>query len=153
MARVEAAGCGPACNATIMRYAATRSDLNMQTPLCSFGFLSVYVMISIAAPVYLRSLGKLGKVALICSVFGVGFMMLPVLGMVGVPGSSLFPSPAYPNNNLIWLFVAYMVIALGWFLLQRTLNPQIIPAMLRAIESVDLQFAKSANASKSPVQR
>jgi amino acid transporter len=121
--------------------------------LCSFGFLTVYIMISIAAPVYLRSLGKLSKAALICSALGVGFMMLPALGMVGIPGSSLFPSPAYPHNILIWLFVVYMVIALGWFVLQRTLNPQMMPAMRRAIEGVDLQFAKSANVPKSPVQR
>jgi hypothetical protein len=56
-------------------------------------------------------------------------MILPVLGMIGIPGSALFPSPAYPNNLLVWIFLAYMAIGLGWLLVQRVYDPKILPAM------------------------
>lgn len=113
--------------------------------LCSFGFLVVYILISIAAPMYLRSIGKLSKAAMLYSALGVGFMMLPFLGTVGVPGSDLFPPIAFPNNILLWLFVAYMAIGLGWLLLQRVRHPKMIPAMKSAIESVELEFANSGS--------
>jgi amino acid transporter len=119
--------------------------------LCTFGFLVVYILISIAAPIYLRSLGKLNKVALLYSVLGTGFMILPILGMIGIPGSVLFPPPAYPNNLLVWLFLAYMAVGLGWLLIQRVRDPKMIPAMTVAIESVELEFANAESVSKKPV--
>lgn len=119
--------------------------------LCSFGFLIVYILISIAAPVYLRSLGKLNKTALLYSVFGTSFMILPFLGTVGVPGSGLFPPPVFPNNILLWLFVAYMAIGLAWLLLQRVRHPKMIPDMRSAIENVELQFANARSIAKRSV--
>lgn len=120
--------------------------------LCSFGFLVVYVLISIAAPFYLRGIGKLSKSAILFGALGAGFMMLPFLGTVGVPGSDLFPPPAFPNDVLLWLFAAYMAIGLVWLLLQRARHPKMIPAMRRAIENVELQFAKAGAISKRTVQ-
>lgn len=119
--------------------------------LCTFGFLVVYILISIAAPIYLRSLGKLNKLALLYSVLGTGFMILPILGMIGIRGSALFPPPAYPNNLLVWLFFAYMMIGLGWLLVQRVRDPKMIPAMTDAIEGVELEFANAERVSKRPV--
>jgi amino acid transporter len=119
--------------------------------LSSFGFLVVYILISLAAPVYLRSIGKLNKAALIYSVLATGFMILPFLGMVGVPGSALFPPPAFPNSILVWLFFAYMAIGLGWLLFQRARYPKMIPAMIGAIENVELQFANAASVSERVV--
>ena len=120
--------------------------------LCSFGFLIVYILISIAAPVYLRSLGKLNTTALLYSLFGTGFMMLPFLGTVGLPGSELFPPPVFPNNVLLWLFVAYMAIGLAWLLLQRARHPKMIPDMRSAIENVELQFANARSIAKRSIQ-
>jgi amino acid transporter len=111
--------------------------------LCTFGFLVVYILISIAAPLYLRGIGKLTRVALLYAVLGTGFMLLPVLGMIGLPGSVLFPPPAYPNNLLIWLFLAYMAIGLGWLLFQKARDPEILPAMRGQIESLELEFANA----------
>jgi amino acid transporter len=108
--------------------------------LCSFGFMVVYILVSIAAPLYLRGIGEPSRRALMVSALAVAFMMLPFLGAVGLPGSSIFPPPAYPNNLLLWLFVAYMAIGFGWFVLQRALRPNVIPAMTRAIELIDRPF-------------
>jgi amino acid transporter len=113
--------------------------------LSSMGFLVVYILISIAAPMYLRSLGKLNIGAVLYSILGAGFMILPFLGMVGIPGSTLFPVPAFPNSLLVWLFLGYMAIGLVWLLFQRARHPKMMPTMRVAIENVELQFANAAS--------
>ncbi len=116
--------------------------------LSSFGFLVVYILISIAAPVYLRSLGKPIKLASLYALVGTAFMVFPFLGTVGIPGSALFPPPSYPNNLLLWIFVAYMAIGLVWLLWQRARRPKMISVMQHAIEEVDLQLSDGSNATK-----
>ena len=115
--------------------------------LCSFGFLLVYVMVSAAAPMYLRSLGKLRKRDLFYSLVGGGFMFLPILGMIGIPGSSLFPPPSFPNNLLIWIFLAYMAAGLVWLLIQRVRSPEMMPTMKSAMDEIDLKFRDVENVS------
>ncbi len=82
--------------------------------LCSFGFLVVYMLISLAAPLYLRKRGKLTKRALLISALSVLFMVIPILGTIGIPGSFMFPPPAYPSNILVWVFAGFMLLSAGW---------------------------------------
>jgi len=109
--------------------------------LCSFGFLLVYVLISIAAPIYLREIGVSSKMSWIYSGLALVFLALPFIGTVGIPGSSLFPPAEFPNNMLAGLFILYMALALGWLTWQRMRHPRMIPAMRKAIEKVELQFS------------
>jgi len=113
--------------------------------LCSFGFLLVYILVSIAAPFYLRSIGKLRKVDLLYSALGVLFMILPLLGTLGIPGSTLFPPPAFPNNILLWIFAGYMALGTGFLLLQKARYPAMIPDMKSAIKDIDVKFANIEN--------
>lgn len=107
--------------------------------LCSFGFLLTYVLISLAPLPYLKAIGKLDAKAVLFSALGAGFMVLPFLGTVGVPGSALFPPPE--SHLLLWLFLAYMGIGFIWLLFERLRRPAMIPTMQDAIEAIDLQFA------------
>jgi len=111
--------------------------------LCSFGFIVVYMLISAAAPAYLASIGKLTWRARAYSVGALGFMLLPLLGAVGIPGSELFPTPDASGAVLIGAFVAYMAIGLGWLLLQRVRRPRMLVHMQDAIESVHARFAQT----------
>jgi len=82
--------------------------------LCSFGFLTVYILISLAAPAYLQKLGKLTVLSVLASVIAAGFMVIPFLGVIGISGSDMFPPPAYPNNVLVWIYLSYMVLGAVW---------------------------------------
>ncbi|MBD2092955.1 APC family permease [Microcoleus sp. FACHB-1515] len=109
--------------------------------ICTYGFLTVYILISIAAPVYLHKIGKLKIRHLIFSALAIAFMMIPVLGSVGVPGSTLFPPPEAPYNLFPYLFLAYLIIACGFFVIQRMRSPQILRKMQRDLND---RFAPQA---------
>jgi amino acid transporter len=114
--------------------------------LCSFGFLLVYILVSVAAPIYLRAIGQLRKSAVFYSVLGCGFMLLPLFGTIGIPGSTLFPPPAFPNNLLVWIFVAYMAVGVVWLLIQKTRSPRMLPAMKISMDEIDLKSSNDASA-------
>ena len=107
--------------------------------LCSFGFLLVYILVSVAAPIYLRAIGQLRKAAVFYSVLACGFMLLPLFGTIGIPGSTLFPPPAFPNNLLVWIFVAYMAVGVVWLLIQKARSPKMLPAMKISMDEIDLK--------------
>jgi amino acid transporter len=94
--------------------------------LCSFGFLSVYVLISLAAPVYLRRIGELTASSIVIALVAAAFMVIPFLGVIGVPGSDLFPPPAYPNNILVWIYLAFMAAGAAWLFSLRKSKPEAI---------------------------
>jgi amino acid transporter len=90
--------------------------------LCAFGFLSTYVLVSLAAPAWRRKQRKATGRAMLLGGLAAGFMIIPFLGAVGVPGSDLFPPPAFPNNMLVWIFVAYMAVGAAWLFRLRRLK-------------------------------
>ncbi|HBB34702.1 MAG TPA: amino acid permease [Cyanobacteria bacterium UBA8803] len=109
--------------------------------ICTYGFLMVYILISIAAPVYLHKIGKLHPLDVVFSVLGVGFMMIPVLGSVGIPGSPIFPVPEPPYDAFPYLFLLYLVTGCGWFIMQRLRSPEIVVSMERGIDEIHARFA------------
>ncbi len=122
----------------VIGFAPTRfgvSDFDSQGyfgTLSTFGFLVVYFLISLAAPAYLHRLGELSATAVVTSVLACGFMILPFIGVIGIPGSTLFPPPEYPNGLLIWIFVIYMVVGGGWLLTLAHLRPKAIENLFDA---------------------
>ncbi|MET0388138.1 MAG: APC family permease [Polyangiales bacterium] len=113
--------------------------------LCSFGFIVVYMLISLAAPVYLASIGKLTWSAQLQAAGGLLFMALPLLGIVGIPGSELLPTPDRTGATLLTIFVGYMAVGLGWLLLQRSRQPLLGAQLRLAIENGgDLELVEAS---------
>jgi amino acid transporter len=108
--------------------------------LCSFGFLLVYILVSLAAPIYLKGLGILRKRDTLLSFLGVGFMILPLIGSIGIPGSTLFPQPAFPNNILVWIFLGYIAAGLVWLYIQKFRTPKITQGVKEAVDEIHLKF-------------
>ena len=97
--------------------------------LASYGFIVVYLLCSIAAPVYLRRTGELTAGTIAFGAAGAVLMLLALLG-------SLYPVPAYPLNLLPYIFVVYMCVGAAWFFVLR----QTSPATLLHVEK-DLEIA------------
>ncbi len=75
--------------------------------LATFGFVTAYILVSAAAPLYLRSKGLLTKRAIGVSVLAVAAMGAALLG-------SLYPVPAAPYSLLPYLYVALLLGGFAW---------------------------------------
>ncbi|WP_226575357.1 hypothetical protein [Microseira wollei] len=104
--------------------------------ICSYGFLTVYVMISVAAAVYLHKIRKLRQQDLAFSILAIGFMTIPILGSVGIPGSTLFPPPEAPYNLFPYLFLLYITVTCGWFAIKRVRSPRIVAVMQQGVDQI-----------------
>lgn len=71
---------------------------------------------------------------------GVAFMLLPVLGTIGIPGSNLFPPPPAPLNSFPYLFLLYLSAGSGWFFYQRMRHPRMLKRMERSINEIHASF-------------
>jgi len=118
--------------------------------LCSFGFIVVYILNSVAAPVFLASVGKLTRKALAYSIGGVAFMLLPLLGTVGVPGSELFPTPDASGLLLVAIFAVYMALGLGWLLLRCVRSPELVARLQSTLGNLQLPFPDAAEPALRP---
>ena len=86
--------------------------LNDLSTISTFGFLLAYVLISIAAPVYLRRLGQLSPRGVLFAGAAVLFMVPPIV-------ASVYPTPAAPADKFPWYFLAYLGLGGVWFLAVR----------------------------------
>ena len=114
--------------------------------ICSYGFLTVYVLISIAAPVYLHKIGQLRARDVLFSAVASGVMMIPVAGSVGIPGSTMFPPPEAPYDAFPYLFLMYLVATCGWFVLQRLRSPELAGSMQHRVDAINVTFDSEGNA-------
>lgn len=119
--------------------------------LCSFGFIVVYILISLSAAYYLASIGKLTRRTFACSAAGVAFMLLPLIGTIGIPGSDTFPTPDTSGLVVVAIFAGYMAIGMGWLVLQRSRDPKMITQLQKAVESVHLHFLEAREQTLLPV--
>ena len=105
--------------------------------LGAYGFLLVYILISIAAPVYLSKKGSLRPGNIAIAALAVIFMLVPVVG-------SVYPVPPAPYNVFPYLFLMYLIVGGGWFLMLRRRSPQAIKDMEREFEVEDSRFSEQA---------
>jgi amino acid transporter len=84
--------------------------------IASFGFIIVYMLCSIAAPVLLRKTGEAKPGDYVMGALGTVLMILSLIG-------SIYPVPAYPYNILPYGFALYMLIGVAWFYILKARMP------------------------------
>jgi amino acid transporter len=75
--------------------------------LATFGFITVYLLVSVAAPVYLRSRGRLTPSAVAISVVASIAMAAALLG-------NLYPIPPAPYSSLPYLYGGLLMAGFEW---------------------------------------
>lgn len=85
--------------------------------IASFGFILVYLLSSLCAPLFLKKLGEASGKDYALGALGVVLMIGAVVG-------SLYPMPAYPLNLLPYIFLAYLVVGIAWFFVLKARAPQ-----------------------------
>lgn len=75
--------------------------------ITAFGFLTIYLLISIAAPIDARRHGAPWRWSA-----ANGLLSAVLIGFVII--GTVYPLPTYPLNLLPWIFAAYVVVGFGW---------------------------------------
>lgn len=78
----------------------------------AFGFLGAYFLISIAAPAYLSKRHELSPGALGLAIASAVLLLVPAVG-------SVYPVPSWPVNIFPYIFLGYLALGLGWFMVLR----------------------------------
>ena len=100
--------------------------------IASFGFITVYLLCSIAAPVLLAKRGEAKPADYILGALGAIFMALSLVG-------SVYPVPASPYNYFPYGFAAYMLAGVIWFLVLKARMPQVLLGIEHDLETADSQ--------------
>lgn len=109
---------------------------NDLSTIATYGFLLVYIGISVAAPVYLKSIGKLTSGSVALSAVSVVFMLPPLVATV-------YPEPAPPINRFPYYFLAYLVVGAAWFAYLRLKSSKVIDEINLDLEAVHTRFNPS----------
>jgi len=86
--------------------------------IATFGFVTAYILVSAAAPLYLRRQGRLTPAA-------IGLSLLAVLAMSAALLGSLYPVPAAPYSVLPYLFAALLFGGFAWSMLHSARSPAV----------------------------
>ncbi len=107
--------------------------LNDVSTMATYGFLVGFVLICVAAPLYLRSLGKLTPSAVVISVLGCAFMIVPIVG-------SFYPLPDPPIRYYPYIFMGYLAIGVLWLFIQYTLHTGVIKKIEEDLEGIGARY-------------
>ena len=103
--------------------------------MAAFGFIVPYVLITLAAPVYLGSISQRRPIHVAICVLSLALLVIPAIG-------SVYPVPPAPVMYFPYMFLVYLLAGVLWMLLLPYRKPA-TPAMIRA----DLDLAHSRNAN------
>ncbi|MDE8350229.1 MAG: APC family permease [Acidocella sp.] len=103
--------------------------------LASFGFIIVYLLVSVSAPVFLKKTGELKLGDVVIGGLGAVLMFLSLVG-------SVYPAPAAPYNYFPYAFGAYMLIGAAWFFIIKAKNPQVLTGIAHDMESTTVANMK-----------
>jgi amino acid transporter len=102
--------------------------------IATFGFLIAYIMVSVAAPVYLKSLGALKPINIVVSSVSVVLMLLPLIAAV-------YPVPAPPADKFPIYFGVYLLVGIVWFAWLRFKSSHVTERIRGDLKSVRERFA------------
>lgn len=90
--------------------------------VATFGFLFAYILVSIAAPMYLRRRGELSTTAIAMSVLSVIMLAVATVGSVVL-------SPATPYNYLPYVFLGLLALGVARFIYLQVKDPHVVKDM------------------------
>jgi amino acid transporter len=89
--------------------------------LAVYGFLTAYALVAVALPVHLRRHGRLGASELVLSVSAAAATILAMVGTV-------FPVPPAPYRYLPYVYVAYLVGGMVWYVISQRRSTVLEPS-------------------------
>ena len=98
--------------------------------VATLAFIVAYILVSIAAPIYLYKKNKLTTGSVLISVGAIIFLGVAIVG-------SVYPIPPAPYNYLPYIFLGLIAVGVVWFLIARKVNPGISQNIKTDIQAID----------------
>jgi amino acid transporter len=98
--------------------------------VATLAFIVAYILVSVAAPIYLYKKNKLTTGSILISIGAIVFLGVAIVG-------SVYPVPPAPYNFLPYIFLALIAIGIAWFLIARKVNPAIGQNINSDIQAID----------------
>ena len=83
---------------------------NWTGTLSVYGFLANYLLIAVAAPIYLKKLKELKPLNIVTALISIVFVCIPIIG-------SVYPLPSFSILVLQFIFLGWLAISLGYYLI------------------------------------
>jgi amino acid transporter len=93
----------------------------------SFGFVVVYLMLCIVAPMDLHRSGEMRPHHLGLGILGSALMVFVIIG-------SVYPAPEYPYDVLPYAFFGYLAVGAAWFARLKVKSPQTLASIQHDME-------------------
>ncbi len=93
----------------------------------SFGFVVVYLMLCIVAPMDLRRTNEMKSRHVLLGIAGAALMMFVIVG-------SVYPVPDYPYNRLPYIFFGYLAVGFAWFATLKARSPGTLASIQHDME-------------------
>jgi amino acid transporter len=108
--------------------------------IATLAFIVAYILVSIAAPVYLYSKKKLTTSSVLVSIGAIIFLGIAIVG-------SVYPVPPAPYNYLPYIFLGIIAIGIIWFLIAKKVTPEIGQNIKTDVQAIDDHYDSLASAS------
>ncbi len=96
--------------------------------VATFGFLVSYILVSVAAPVFLKNRGELTTRHVAVAVLSVLLLLVPLVGV-------LYPVPDFPAWTLPLVFAGLVALGALSFLVIRWRSPQVLNLIAHDLET------------------
>ena len=97
----------------------------------AFGFIGAYILICIAAPLYLKKTGELKRKDLAFCVLAMALLLIPAVG-------SVYPAPPAPDNYFPYVFGTYLLIGLFRAFAFKIRDPKTLTQVREELQSFHL---------------
>ncbi len=103
--------------------------------IATLGFIVTYIIISIAAPVYLKQRGELKIQHVLTSAVAVVALGLAILG-------NIYPVPPAPYNLLPYIFLGIWLAGVAWIALIHKFSPHVVEDIRQDSLAINARFNK-----------
>jgi amino acid transporter len=107
--------------------------LNDGGSFSAYGFIVGYVMIAIAAPIYLKKQGALTPLSIAISAAALLFLVVPIVG-------SFYPLPDPPVRYFPYAFGVYMLLGGAWLFVQNKRSGKVLQQIEADLEDISARF-------------
>ena len=107
--------------------------------VATLGFIVTYIIVSVAAPVYLKRRGELQTQHLAIAVISIGILGLAILG-------NLYPVPPAPYSWLPYLFFALLLGGVAWVAVIHKFHPHVVDEIQRETQFNSARFTVESEA-------